>query len=102
MILNHVRDNSADHGAASLFIVKISTAIHTLNFDLPTSHLKEFYEIPLEVRGCSSLVETLAKFVEPQLLPMTDPYFRPDQSTGIEFMEVSRLRGSMYNHLTGK
>jgi ubiquitin carboxyl-terminal hydrolase 7 len=107
LILNHVRDNATDPSVSSLFTGKIATAIRSMNIDLATSHVEEFYDIPLEVRGCSSLMEALTKFVEPQLLPVTDPYFRQDQSMGVEFVDLPpvllfSLRRSVYNHLTGK
>jgi hypothetical protein len=78
-----------------------------MHIELQTSHIDEFYDIPLEVRGCSSLAESLAKFVEPQLLPVGDPYFRQDQSMGVEFVEIPTvlvftLRRSIFNNISGK
>jgi ubiquitin C-terminal hydrolase len=107
LLLNHIRENSVDPSVAALFTGKLATAIRTLHIDLATSHIDEFYDIPLEVRGCSSLTESLAKFIEPQLLPVSDPYFRQDQSMGVEFVElppvlIFSLRRSVYNNLTGK
>jgi ubiquitin C-terminal hydrolase len=107
LLLNHIRDNTGDPAIATLFTGKLATAIRTLHIDLATSHVGEFYDIALEVRGCSSLAESLSKFVEPQLLTVGDPYFRQDQSMGIEFLElppvlVFNLRRSIFNNMTGK
>jgi hypothetical protein len=92
LILAQIRESSSDPSVCDLFTGKYATPLRSLNMDISTVQVEDFWLIPLEIRGCSSLYEAINKFVEPQLAP-SDQYFgdfhlRHDPSSGFEFIEL--------------
>jgi hypothetical protein len=92
LILAQIRESSSDPSVCDLFTGKYATPLRSLNMDLSAVQIEDFWLIPLEIRGTSSLYEAINKFVEPQLAP-SDQYFgdlhlRHDQSSGFEFIEL--------------
>jgi ubiquitin C-terminal hydrolase len=110
LLLTHLRNNATDPAVCDLFISRYATSVRSLPLET-TKAQYEIFDIPLEVRGSSLLIEAFGKFVEPQLLSGPEQYFadpsRLESTSGAEFLDLApvlvfTLRRLDFNMLTGK
>lgn len=59
---------------ANLFQGKLRATIKCINVDFTSSNIEEFFTIPLDVKDCSSLEESLSRFTAPEPMEGSNQY----------------------------